>query len=213
MIEEISVGFPYKPEKGCFGFSTSLLITGNRKKILFDVGNLGIRSSILPLVNIVDCVVISHLHFDHCANLDLFINTGIQIYISKKEMDYYNANKHSDADLFSYFEYIRDSLNIVVLSKNTLIDSCIKVILTKGHTPGHLSLEIINGSDKILLAGDAIKSYKDYSNDNYYGNSVNPIDYVNTKKRIKKEYNIIYPGHSGKIVNGKEIKKVEVSEF
>lgn len=213
MIENISTGFPYKPEKGCFGFSTSLLVTGNRKRILFDVGNFGIRSSILPLVDIVDCVVISHLHFDHCSNLDLFVNTNIPIYISEKELEYYYTNKDKDVDLFSYFEYIKDRLNIVTLSQDISIDSCIRIVSTNGHTPGHLSLEIINDSNKILLAGDAIKSYKDYLNDNYYGNAVSSLDYVNTKKRIKREYNIIYPGHSGKIVDGKEVKKVEVNEF
>lgn len=213
MIEEISIGFPYRPEKGCFGFSSSLLVIGKKKKILFDVGNLGIRSSILPLVDVVDCVVISHLHFDHCSNLDLFVNTGIPIYISEKELNYYYTNKYNDADLFSYFEYISDKLNIVVLSKEMFLDLGIKIVSTNGHTPGHLSLEIVNDDDKILLAGDAIKSYKDYLNDDYYGNAVSPSDYINTKKNIKSKYNIIYPGHSGKIVDGKEFMKVWVSEF
>ena len=79
MIEQIVSGFPYKPEKGCFGFASCILIRDS-KNILFDTGGYNVRSVIKSYLNDIDCVVISHLHFDHCSNLDLFIEKKIPIY-------------------------------------------------------------------------------------------------------------------------------------
>ncbi len=212
MIKEITIGYPYRPSKGCFGYSSCLMVN-SEKKVLFDVGGYNIRILIMPLIKQIDCVVISHLHFDHCSNLDLFVDTDIPIYISKKEIEYYKKNCNKDIDLFSYFNYIKDKLNICEISQNKTLDKNIKIIMTPGHTPGHMSLEINENNTKILMAGDSLKSYKDYKDTNSYGNAKNKYDYINTKKSIKEKYSIIYPGHSGKIVNGIVKEKMEVSEF
>ena len=97
MIEQIVSGFPYKPEKGCFGFASCILIRDS-KNILFDTGGYNVRSVIKSYLNDIDCVVISHLHFDHCSNLDLFIEKKIPIYISTKELISYYENKDNDFD-------------------------------------------------------------------------------------------------------------------
>ena len=74
MVEYVCKGFPYKPELGCFGMATSLLIHDNYN-ILFDTGNYGARKRIIELLesNKIDIVVISHLHFDHC-----FLSHGLR---------------------------------------------------------------------------------------------------------------------------------------
>lgn len=87
MIKVLTNGFPYKPKKGCFGYSTCVLIKQN---ILFDTGGYNLRKVIIENIDNIKQVVISHLHFDHCSNLDLFINKNIPIYISKKELSLLN---------------------------------------------------------------------------------------------------------------------------
>ena len=210
IVKEITVGYSFKPEMGCFGFSSCLLVESN-KRILFDVGGYNIRSLIKPLINEIDCVVISHLHFDHCSNLDLFVDTNIPIYISRKELDYYEKYKDIDTDLFSYFELIRDRLNIVEVQEEIEIDKGIRILFTNGHTPGHMSLVI--EKENTILSGDALKTYKDYLNVNDYGNAYSKEDYVSSKKKIIDNFSVIYPGHSGKIVNGKLERRMEVREF
>ena len=212
MIKQLAYGYPFKPSNGCFGYSSCFLIDDN-KKILFDTGAYNIRSVIYNILNEVECVVISHLHFDHCSNLDLFINTGIPIYISKKELDYYEKNKNNDIDLFSYFDYIKDFLNIIPIAKPINLSLNTNIIFTPGHTPGHLSLTIKDDSNNIILAGDSIKTYIDYNNEKLYGNAYCKEDYIKTKKQIKEKFNVIYPGHSNSIVNGVESNKMEVKEF
>lgn len=213
MIEILYNGYPFKPEIGCFGIGSSYLIR-NEKNILFDTGSYGARKKIIELIknNKIDYVVISHLHFDHCSNLDLFCNTSIPIYISKIEYDNYFVNRFIDCDLFSYFIYIEKHLNIILVTDEISIVPNVNIIFTPGHTLGHISLEI-NHTDKVLLAGDALKTYNDYKKVHLFGNAVSKEHYIETKKKIINNYNHIYCGHDGEIINGSLINRGDVYEF
>lgn len=211
MIEFISKGFPYKPELGCFGMASSYLVHDNIN-ILFDTGHYGARKKIIELLNNnkIDAVIISHLHFDHCSNLDLFINSNIPIYISKIEFDEYFKNKDKDCDLFSYFESIYKKLNIIFINRTKKVSNNTKIIFTKGHTNGHISLVINNDT---ILAGDALKTFIDYQNKDLFGNAVSKDDYVSTKKEIIKKYKVIYCGHDGIINNDVLEERGKTYEF
>lgn len=210
MIKVLTEGFPYKPDKGCFGYSTSVIVN---QHILFDTGGYNIRKLIIENIANIDKIIISHLHFDHCSNLDLFVGTNLPIYISEKELKYYNENRNNDIDLFSYFKLIKNDLNIIEVKDHYQIDDNIKIISTPGHTPGHISLTIKENNDNILIAGDSIKTYNDYNNNDEYGNAIEPTQYIETKKKCKKEYNIIYPGHDCVIKNGIIINKERLRKF
>lgn len=211
MIEFVSKGFPFKPELGCFGMASSLLIHDNLN-ILFDTGNYGARKKIIDLLNNnkIDIVVISHLHFDHCSNLDLFIDSKIPIYISQKEFNEYFKNTTIDCDLYSYFKLIYKKLNIKLINREKMISNNTKTVFTRGHTMGHISLVVNND---IILAGDSIKSFNDYKDEESYGNAVSKKNYINTKKNIIKKYKIIYCGHDGIIENGKIHERGDIYEF
>ena len=211
MVEYVCKGFPYKPELGCFGMATSLLIHDNYN-ILFDTGNYGARKRIIELLesNKIDIVVISHLHFDHCSNLDLFINKNIPIYLSQKEFNDYFINKDNDCDLFSYFNMIYKKLNIKLVKRSCKVSNNCKLIFTKGHTNGHMSLVI---NDNTILAGDSLKTFNDYKDKNSYGNAVSKNDYLNTKKMIINKYQTIYCGHDGMIKDHKLYDRGDINEF
>lgn len=209
MLKVISRGYPFKPDVGCFGYSSSLIINSS-KTILFDTGGYNLRQAIFNELDKIECVVISHLHFDHCSNLDLFIGTSTPIYISAKELDYYNQNKNLDLDLFSYFDYIKDKINIIPVYDECLLSEGIKIIFTPGHTPGHISITV---DDQIILAGDSLKTYNDYINENFYGNAYDKDQYLKTKKYIKNNFKTIYPGHDSVIINGVKGDSMPVTEF
>lgn len=211
VIDYIYKGFPFKPESGCYGVASVFLIKIDNNGILFDTGGYGARSLIKKRIdnNEIDMVVISHLHFDHCTNLDLFIDTGIPIYISDIEIKEYFKNKSSDLDLYSNFEFILDSLNIIRVYEEIKIYDNIKIIFTPGHTLGHMSLAI----SECLLAGDAIKTINDYKNINLFGNAVNPSMYISTKKKLVLNYKHIFLGHDGEVLEGQLINRGEIYEF
>ena len=54
MIEVISCGYPYKPDIGCFGYSSSLLVNSS-KIVLFDTGGYNLRQAIFKKMDKIEC--------------------------------------------------------------------------------------------------------------------------------------------------------------
>ena len=86
-------GIPVSSNRGALGWSTVALIETGGLRILFDTGSYGDRSLLierlqaLPLdPQALDAVFISHLHYDHCQNIDLFGN--VPLLVSERELRY-----------------------------------------------------------------------------------------------------------------------------
>ncbi|MGG4094501.1 MBL fold metallo-hydrolase [Paenibacillus lautus] len=200
IVCQLIEGINLKPPIGALGFASVTLIKGESKNILFDVGGFGAREviSAIKKQNLVDCIFISHLHFDHSSNLDLYCNTDIPIYINTKELVYYKDtyDSNKESDMFPYFKTIADSLLVYEFEGSIELDRGIRTLETPGHTFGHSSLEITKGNQRLLIAGDAIKSINDYHNDEDYSNAYDPQNCISTKRKIKQEnFDYIIPGH------------------
>lgn len=194
-FEQITKGINIKPNKGAFGYASITLLKDGNEKILFDTGSYGVRNVIKDLLKKekIDKLFISHLHFDHCSNLDLFRNS--KIYINEKELRNLYEN-NDDSDLYKPLLKIINEYDVNTFNDEINISNNTKIVLTYGHTVGHSSLEFKQGKRRILVAGDAIKSLNDYLNINKYGNAQNPDKYIKTKENIKNNYDVIIPGHS-----------------
>lgn len=194
-FEQITKGINIKPNKGAFGYASITLLKDGNEKILFDTGSYGVRNVIKDLLKKekIDKLFISHLHFDHCSNLDLFRNS--KIYINEKELRNLYEN-NDDSDLYKPLLKIINEYDVNTFNDEINISNNIKIVLTYGHTVGHSSLEFKQGKRRILVAGDAIKSLNDYLNINKYGNAQNSDKYIKTKENIKNNYDVIIPGHS-----------------
>ncbi len=103
----------------------------------------------------VDCIICSHLHFDHAGGLHEFAHADVHVH--EKELD--AAREPADSAYFAH-DFREDHGSHPVLwcvqcAEYTLCDG-VHAIETPGHTAGHLSLliELPKGSP-ILLCGDA----------------------------------------------------------
>lgn len=194
-FEQITKGINIKPNKGAFGYASITFLRDGNENILFDTGSYGVRNVIKDLLKKerIDKLFISHMHFDHCSNLDLFRNS--KIYINEKELKNLFEN-NDDNDLYKPLLRIINEYDVNTFNDEINISNNIKIVLTYGHTVGHSSLEFEQGERRILVAGDAIKSLNDYLNSKEYGNAQNSDEYIKTKEKIKKNYDVIIPGHS-----------------
>ena len=196
-LKFIAQGFPYKPPDGCFGYSTCVLVEDEGKKILFDTGSYSLRKPVIELINnnTIDFVVISHLHFDHCSNLDLFVGLNTQIIFSQNELDYYFEFKNKDLDLFSYLDLIKSKLNIKTVNEGYNLTKNCKIVYTPGHTKGHISLEVNLDAFKVFICGDSIKTRKEVKK---FPSSTNAFDILaakETREFILKNYKYLVLGH------------------
>ena len=195
-------GFPAKTNRGLLGFCTIALIKG-KKLYLWDTGQGMDRSNLIERLKElkikpenIDFIILSHLHFDHIINVDLFPNA--QIIISKKEIEY-SKNPASD-DLYTHPKIINALLNnrsIRLIEHDTDIEEDIKLILTPGHTPGSLSAVINSENETIVLAGDAAKYRKELLTRKKFDGMIwgKPEDVKKSIERILELADIIFPGH------------------
>jgi glyoxylase-like metal-dependent hydrolase (beta-lactamase superfamily II) len=203
-------GLPYKTKNGGFGYSSISLIKDGKDVILFDVGHYAVRVDILKFIKKykINKVFLSHLHYDHCLNIDLFLNKGIDIYLNIKEWDYLKNIQSNDIYTFRFFDKIVQKREIILFNENFKITKNVSVFETIGHTAGHSSLSFVKNKKKYIIAGDAIKTYKDFKN--FKKADVPPYNYkrfIETKKYIIDNFDIIVPGHAGIIKDGKYKQK------
>lgn len=210
-------GLPYKTKGGGLGYSSISLIKDNQDVILFDVGHYAIRENIIKIIKKykVNKVFLSHLHYDHCLNIDLFLNKEINIYLNIKEWNYLKKIKSDDIYTFKFFDKMVKRKDIVLFDKKFNITNNVSALETIGHTAGHSSLSFIKNKKKYIIAGDAIKTYRDFKE--FKKTDVPPYDYksyIETKKYIIENFDVIILGHAGIIKNRKyKQKKLIVKEF
>lgn len=145
-------------------------------------------------------IVLSHLHFDHVQNCDLFPNA--KIYIQRKEMAYAAAPIYplyiESADIAYLIGNCSD--RIVYLDgedNDEIISPNVRLVLLGGHTVGSQVAFVETSRGCVALTGDIVNAYE-----NMEVRSVKEIDviaWVKAIKRIKKEADIILPQHEMRV--------------
>ncbi|QKC94690.1 N-acyl homoserine lactonase family protein [Mesorhizobium sp. NZP2298] len=149
------------------GMSNVTLIHGGRGPILFDTGGYISRLGLLKKLrerglepSDIKTVFLSHLHFDHAHNIDLFRNA--RIVVSRTEWNY-AANPHPDDLLVPWG--ILDQLSrgqVDLIDGEGELEPGISYFPAPGHTPGSYALRFESAEKgRVIIAGDAIKYIKE----------------------------------------------------
>ncbi|MDT8902068.1 MBL fold metallo-hydrolase [Anaeroselena agilis] len=167
-IEILLPGFPAKADRGFFGWCNVVALKTGDGWLIVDTGSHGDRAVLLqamaargidPLA--VKKVFLTHLHFDHCLNADLFANAAL--ILGRKEWAYANSSLPEErGDTFvpkPYLGYLAGRRLNFVGEGDTLAPG-LRVLELPGHTPGCLGL--LREADGTLIAGDALKNPREY---------------------------------------------------
>ncbi len=154
-FEILLPGIPVSSTRGAFGWCTIVLIDQGGKKILFDTGSYNVRPLLLEQLgkrglspNDIDIVFISHPHYDHIVNAELFDRS--QILISEADLNY--ALEANDPFVpVTIINLLKERLR--TLAGEEYITEAVKAVSLPGHTPGHMGLFLEN--DNVIVAGDA----------------------------------------------------------
>ncbi|NLC51964.1 MAG: MBL fold metallo-hydrolase, partial [Firmicutes bacterium] len=86
-------GIPAFSSRGYLGWSTVVLLQHKGKNILFDVGGHNERLMLVEKLQeqgltpeSVDMVILSHLHYDHAANINLFPQA--ELVLGRRELEF-----------------------------------------------------------------------------------------------------------------------------
>lgn len=163
-VDIIFSGFSGKLDICYHGWGTWALIRDGIHNIMLDTGYVGLRlnyDQILASHGVtrqdIDYVLLTHMHFDHACNVDMYPEATFVV--SRAEWEY--ANDPDRRDNFvekSAIPVIAGSRHILVEDGDEIIPG-ITAMLTPGHTPGCCSYILDQGNgEKWVLAGDASKN-------------------------------------------------------
>ena len=104
----------------------------------------------------ITSVIYTHLHYDHCANGNLF--TDIPNYIQKAEYDnLMNPYDFQQARL-DYFddtkEWIKNVKNLILVDGDRKLANGLELYLTKGHSLGGQSIVVPTAKGRYVICGD-----------------------------------------------------------
>jgi glyoxylase-like metal-dependent hydrolase (beta-lactamase superfamily II) len=190
-------GFPGRSERGYLGWSACYLVTTARgERILFDTGGYNERAVVLAKLaerglpaEAIDLLVLSHLHFDHAANWDLFPKA--ELVVHERELDYAGSAEADGAVLRFHAEAIRKRSRVrAVTGDEIALTPELTLLHVPGHTPGALAL----AAGRSVLCGDAVKSRWDLQG------TLSPPWWdqeqaMRSIERLKSLSDLLLPGH------------------
>jgi len=160
----VVMGSSVKLDVGFIGISNITLIEVADGYILFDVGGPVTRDMLIKGLrdrgispSDITKVFLSHLHSDHCLNIDVFPFTT-EVFVSKEEWAY--VDKPHEKDIYIPW-LIKEQLSryrLSIIEGRGDLAPGVKYFPAPGHTPGcyGIKLALLDGS-RVTLAGDAIK--------------------------------------------------------
>lgn len=198
-IRRILKGAGIRSSYGTMG-AAGVVLVEDEKKILVDVGHFGIRDPLLRELGRagiscgeIDAVVLTHLNWDHCFNVDLFPNA--QIIVGVDEMEKGTLSGVPDG-ITSPFKNYLSTLNLQTVRDGFKITPNVSIVYTPGHTPGHIAVSAKDNKSHTIMTGDAIPNLRAYRRgmpDFAFYNESMARESVNKIKALKPD--LIIPGH------------------
>ena len=140
-LDVLTYGFALNTDQGSFGYSTNSLLRTGGHNILIDTGPSSRRPFLYrALTNMglttddIDIVILTHMHWDHCQNTDLFRNA--RVLVNPVEIDYArNPNSWDLAVAAGMADMMRNMKVEVVSEGDTIVDG-VSILETPGPYQG-----------------------------------------------------------------------------
>jgi glyoxylase-like metal-dependent hydrolase (beta-lactamase superfamily II) len=196
-VSTLLQGFPGRSERGYLGWSACYLVTTARgERILFDTGGYNERAVVVAKLaergltpGAVDVLVLSHLHFDHAANWDVFPKA--EIVVHQRELAYASSLEADGAVLRFHAQALRDERRVRAVSGDEIaLTPELTLLHVPGHTPGAMALAA-GGS---VLCGDAVKSRWDLEG-TLSPPWWNQEEALRSIQRLQSLADVLLPGH------------------
>lgn len=116
-------------------------------------------------------VVVSHCHYDHLGNLDLF--PAASVVVSAAELDFWTSDIarrflisfYAEADDLAALRRAHDEGRVQTFSGTRRLAPGIEVIEVGGHTPGQAMVQVATSEGPVLLASDAVHFRRELDDD------------------------------------------------
>ena len=210
-LDVLTYGFALNTDQGSFGYSTNSLLRVGSHNILIDTGPSSRRPFLYRALQSrdltpddIDIVILTHMHWDHCQNTDLFRNA--RVLVNPTEIDYARNPNRWDLAVAAGMADMMRNMNVEPVSEGDIIVEGVSVLETPGHTKGHMSiLANVDGED-VLIAGDAMPESGTVARGIPYNIFWDVEDAYASVEKMVASSKVFYPGHDRPFrVEGDEI--------
>ncbi len=185
---------------GFIGWSSIVLVEAGGVRILYDCGHHVTRTALAASLNArnlepgdIDILFLSHLHFDHVLNFDLFPKAKVMV----SDLEWAYADNPHENDIFvpGFIRKALELTNLEIFSGTPDLAPGVATLFAPGHTPGLYGLAFEADGQRIVIAGDAIKT----AHELYSGQAAMEFDPEMrggaTIRSIRDNADRIIPGH------------------
>lgn len=198
-VELLLQGFTLGTDQGSAAFCGVTLVRGT-KTILVDVAHTGRRQLLLQKLaerglrpQDIDTVVLTHAHWDHMLNIDLFTNA--EVLVHETERKYLQAPDPEDWATPSYTGAILERMRLRSVREGDEIDQGVRILDTPGHTVGSMTLLVEQEGGTIGVTGDALPNARCALAGTPYLIFHDPALARESAAKIRSHCRTLYPGH------------------
>jgi N-acyl homoserine lactone hydrolase len=194
-------GLPAKADHFLFGICSVMLLRDGKRTILFDTGPFRVRPTLVAALAAhglapeqIDTVFVSHLHWDHIENIDLFRHADILV--PRLEFEYAAAIRPSDWGTPPYAREMLQGMRIALLDDvEQEIFSGVRTVALPGHSVGLQGLVVKAEEGDCVLASDALWSARDAVRGHPDVAFFDPEKGQQSLARALAAGRVYYPGH------------------
>jgi glyoxylase-like metal-dependent hydrolase (beta-lactamase superfamily II) len=168
----------------------------------------------------VEHVVVTHLHYDHIGNLDLFPNA--EFVVAQSELDFWSSPvaqrphfaHHADFDGTAFLTRAASEGRVRAVIDELEVAPGIRCVRVGGHSPGQLIVSIDAVGGEVLLASDAAHYYDELERDRPFAVVYDLADFYrafDTIRGLTAEGQTFVPAHDPLVME--RYPRVDGAEF
>lgn len=207
-VDVLLVGASRTTPSGNATLATVVLIRAGTQLILVDTAGYNQRLALETSLrgrglatSDITHVVLTHLHWDHCLNYDLFPDATF--IVSRQEVASAVELPRRDRATPHFIDRILDQLSTIQLVDDGVeVAPQVECWATPGHTAGHLAVTVPTARGLAVVAGDAVPDLGSIGTGSPRLVFFDSSAAVASLTRIVEAAHIIVPGHDAPLVKG-----------